>query len=72
MKKANYFENVYLGKQNEKVSVIENKRLQKLLSAKAFNNAGDSVRADLKVFRPAKKQNNNNQIDFNLLLERFQ
>lgn len=68
----NYFEKVYLGKDNDKVSVTENKRLLKLLSAKAFNNAGDSVRADMKVFRPVKKQNSNNEIDFSLFLERFQ
>jgi hypothetical protein len=66
-----YFEKVYLGKNNDKVSINENKRLQKLLSARAFNRSGDSVRADLNVFRPAKP-NAAGQVDLGLLLERFE
>ena len=66
----NYFEQVYLEKKNEKVSVSENKRLQKLLSVKAFNRAGDSVRMDLSTFRPIKKVETNSA-DLNLLIEGF-
>ncbi|MBC7864904.1 MAG: hypothetical protein IAF38_18155 [Bacteroidia bacterium] len=69
-KDYNYFEKEYLGKNNDKVSVSENKRLQKLLSVKAFNRAGDSVRADFKSYRPIKKEKSN-QPDFGLLLEGF-
>jgi hypothetical protein len=49
-KQKNYFENVYLGKKSENM-LLENRKLQKLLTMKALNSSVDSrplTTADLK------------------------
>jgi hypothetical protein len=45
---ANYFEEVYLGKSKNELSLHESKRLQKLLSIKAIRNSGGVNTSDLK------------------------
>ena len=44
----NYFEDVYLGKSKNEISIKESKRLQKLLGAKALKNSGAINTSDLK------------------------
>jgi len=40
--RINYFEDVYLEKKGNEISILESKRLQKLLSVKALNNSVNS------------------------------
>ncbi len=62
----NYFETVYLGKKNDRVSPMLNKRLQKMLPDTSIcaNN-----KVDLNAFR-ATKPKQENYISFELLLEK--
>lgn len=63
---TNYFEQVYLGKKNDRVSAVTNRRLQQILPSKAIT---DNTKVDLTVFR--KKSQVKAQAEFELLLEKW-
>jgi hypothetical protein len=62
---TNYFERVYLGKKNDRVSTTVNKRLQNLITVK--NNI--PAKNDLATFRPMKSKSS--QVNLELLLEKW-
>lgn len=66
---SNYFEQVYLGKRNDRVSPGSNRRLQMLLPASTVLN-NRIERPDLSVFRPQGRKTSA-QANLELLLEKW-
>lgn len=54
----NYFEHIYLGKQEDKDLLKGNKRLQKLLTVSALTSSIDSKRISTKDLKQMKKRMN--------------